>query len=297
MIALLVVLQLAVAPPGDERLVTSTGLRIREAPDAEARVVEKVSLGTVLPCLAQSAPVTVGEHTAPFCKAKNGWYFTALTEPLAEKPKQIDALIEARAAPFKDRFVEPAEWPDVYQVHNLMRIRIDERTGDAKLRARIDELVFVAAHPNVFAKDPRVAGDDSQGDRVKNEAFEKLVSDAKAGASGPVLEDAAWALYQHGLGGECEGYAPCVIGRLDRTACRFLRTVGFPENNARAAKAIDDVVETLQSRTEPIADGGDVKREALLELAKVRDCVQRAEAGDVARARRLVDEAIARWKK
>lgn len=289
------------ATTGD-RLVTGTGLRLRAAPDANAKIVERVPLGTVLPCLEESPPVTVGEATAPFCKTSKGWYFTALTEPALPADKraaQIDALIDARARALgaPGGSVDKDAWPDVYALHDLMRRRIDARTApEEKLRARIAELVFVAAHPHVFDKDPRVVGDDSQGPRVKNAAFEELVRAAKGTSA---HEEAAWALYQHGMGGECEGDPVCILIRLDRTACKFL--ADFPSGD-RAAKAIDDVKETLSSlqpgsdAASPLANDAALKADARAQLAKVRACVERAKSGDVAAAGKLVDETERAWK-
>lgn len=299
-----VALTCALAPPEppstarSERLVTGTGLRLRVAPDANAKIVERVPLGVVLPCLEESKPVTVGEATAPFCKTAKGWYFTALTDSAApvgaQRAAQIDALITARADALRDKPSAEAEWPDVYALNDLMRRRIDERAGDDKLRARVAELVFVASQPHVFSKDPRVLRDDSQGPRVANKAFEDLARAAKGTGA---HEEAAWALYQHGLGGECEGDPVCILIRLDRTACTFVAQ--FPTGD-HAAKAVDDVNETLAwlhgDAASPLANDAALKADARAQLAKVRACVERAHSGDVAKARKHVDDTERKWK-
>jgi hypothetical protein len=291
MLALALILALA-APSSGERLVTGTGLRVRAAPDANAAIVERVPLGTILPCLEESAPVTVGEATAPFCKTPKGWYFTALTEPALppeKRAEQIDALIDTRTRALGEGRVDKAAWPDVYALNDLMRRRIDARTNlDDKMRARIAELQLVARYPDVFDKDPRVVRDESQGPRVANNAFEELVRAAKGTSA---HEDAAWALYQHGMGGECEGDPVCILIRLDRTACAFLSA--FPSGD-RAAKAIDDVNETLGS-LEPISDPA-FKADARTQLAKVRACVERAKSGDTAKSRKLLEDTERAWK-
>lgn len=285
------------APSAEARLVTGTGLRLRAAPDPRAAIVERVPLGTALPCLETSAPVRVGETTAPFCKTEKGWYFTALTEPLAtdrvRRDAQVDALIAARVeALAQQRHVDQATWPDLYELHNLMRARIDARSGDDKLRARIAELTFVAAHPNVFEKDPRVIADDSQGPRIKNEAFEELVAASKGTSA---HEEAAWALAQHGLGGECEGDVVCELIRIERTTCRFI--THFP-SGARAAKAVDEIATDLESQRDdaPPRDAA-MKKDALTVLARVKACVQAsAESPGRRRALDAIAGAEKRWK-
>ena len=278
------------------RLVTGTGLRLRAAPEADAAVIDKIALGSVLPCLQQSKPVTIGAQTAPFCQMERGWYFTALTEPVqSDRAAQLDRLIDKRAGELASD-VTKDRWPDIYQVHALMFRRIADRSGEQKLAARLVELSFVSAHANAFHADPRVAADDSQGPRVKNEAFEQLVKNAKGTAA---HEDAAWALYQHGWGGECEGYLPCVLTRAHRTACTFLAS--FPKGE-RARLAVADIITTLKQQaaleatndvTDPSpssaaagesASARQVKQEARAALLQLESCVKKAQSGDVKKA-------------
>lgn len=297
MLALALVL-LAAPPVPPQRLVTGTGLRIRAAPEASAAVVEKVALGSVLPCLEESPPVAIGERTASFCRMERGWYFTALTEPLqSDRFAQVDRLIEARTRELPEGVAEE-RWPDVYQLHMMMLRRIDERSGVGKLKARLAELSFVATHASAFHADPRVVGDDSQGPRVKNSAFEKMVKDAKGTAA---HEDATWALYQHGWGGECEGDPPCVLGRAHGTACTFLAS--FPKGE-RARLAVADIIETLVSQAEFDArNGQDVqpsdaagKQAVLVEVNKLKSCVANAGSGDTKRALELLEKTANRYR-
>ena len=306
---LVLALVLLAASPNPQRLVTGTGLRVRAAPDANAAIVEKIALGSVLACMEESKPVTVGGATASFCKMERGWYFTALTEPVeSDATAQLDRLIDKRAGELGEGVAEDKR-PDVYQVHTLMLRRIEERKGVEKLRARLAELAFVAKHADAFHKDPRVVGDDSQGPRVKNEAFEKLVKEAKGTA---VHEDAAFALYQHGMGGECEGYAPCVYVRALRTACTFL--AAFPEGE-RAQLAVMDIIETVESQTQleatgnpadpspstatlgPSAEAREARKEASTALVKLRRCVEDTKTEGKQRALDVIDAAIARSSK
>lgn len=308
-------LVLLAASPNPQRLVTGTGLRVRAAPDANAAIVQKIPLGSVLACIEESKPVTVGGATASFCKMEKGWYFTALTEPLeSDAAAQLDRLIDKRAGELGEGVPEEKR-PDVYQVHTLMLRRSEERTGVERLKARLAELAFVAKHADAFDKDPRVARDDSQGPRVKNEAFETLVKEAKGT---PVHEDAAFALYQHGMGGECEGYAPCVYMRALRTACAFLAS--FPEGE-RARLAVADIIETVESQLTaeasaaqldptgnpadpspstatlgPSAEARAARKEASTELVKLRRCVENTKADGKQKARAAIDMAIARSK-
>lgn len=287
MLSLLLALALA---PGPDRMVSGTGLRLREAPEASADVVDRAPLGARLSCLEESKPVTVGTTTAPFCKTLTpkgpAWYFTPLTEPMAADAAAQRAHIAERAA---TALGEPAafakeRWPDVYEVHALLK-------SLPGLSAKIAEARFVAGFANAFAGDARVEQDYAQGARLRNDVFEQLLAEAKGK---PEHEAAAWALYQHGWGGECEGEPSCVLSRLHGTSCRYLEAFAAGEH---AVAAVSDITETANQLREllvqfPIGDDADakaVRTGALEQLARVRQCTRAARAGDRAKAGAALD--------
>jgi hypothetical protein len=303
----------ASALPTADRLITAAGVRLRVAPTADAAIVQKLDIGVVLPCTEQSAPVTIGKVTAPFCKTDAGWYFTGVTEVAETGPAlaaQIDRLLAARAKDLSetDTF-DKTKWPDVYAVHQLFLRCVKERTGDDKARAQVAELVFVAQHADAFHADPRVYRDESQGLRVKDEAFAALVTGTKNKNSG-AADDAAWAQYQHGYPGECEGYTPCVLHRLYNTGCGYLAAVPTGRHANEVLVDIADVLASLAefeaSNTGPIEspsdairakdqDGINTRTEARAIITKLLTCIDATKLPSTTKARSVLQAARERY--
>lgn len=264
----LLILSLALAIAPAERVVSGTGLRLRERPDASAPLVGKATIGTVLGCVEETAPATIGGKTATWCKApKGGYYFTAHTEPReADLEVQRLAIAERALAALGDDVGDDRR-ADLYEIHMLA-------ASLRSLPARLFEAELVGKHVAFFEKDKRVVQDDSQGPRMKNEVFEALLQEAKGT---PSHERAAWALAAHGWPGECEGFLACVLARVNDTACRYL--LAFP-SGAHAPRAVELVSLVLEA-------GGDATEEAAEvdeRLKATERCVAAAKAGDVKRA-------------
>jgi hypothetical protein len=248
--ALLAALALAAAA-GDvrstTRITTKTGVRTRAAADPKAAVVDRVPLGTALPCLAESAPVDVDGTTATFCKTKTakgeGWFFTALTALVeADTVFKQDAQLARIAAPYVKELAHAPEarWPDVYEVQSLLARRA-KLLGDAgapgeQVAARVDETAFVARNPAAFASEPRIEADPLQGARMRREALQELLLLSKGTAA---HDDALWLSVTEGSGGECEDEVWCTAIGLTRTSCRYLETYPRGAHAREALLALD----------------------------------------------------------
>jgi hypothetical protein len=246
------------ASTSTERLVISNGMRLRAAPSKDAAIVEKIPIGTVLEC---------SEMKDGFCRTKTGWYFAELTAPVeADREAQMRRLIEKKTDELSTAH-EGSRLADLYEFHRFLLQRIETAPGNnAKLRAKLDELRLVSLAPHAFHADPRVYRDEAQGPRLKRDAMWALVDEAKGT---PIADDAAWMAVQHGHDFECEGYAPCVIGWLDKVECEYLRR--FPEG-AHAKEAVNAIEKTLKGaegiENLPPEDHVIMRNE----LAKVKQC-------------------------
>lgn len=64
----------------NQRIVSSSGLRVRSEADTNSTVVARLPLGATLPCLSRGKEKTIGEMTGAFCQTrpadgKLGYFF------------------------------------------------------------------------------------------------------------------------------------------------------------------------------------------------------------------------------
>jgi hypothetical protein len=283
------------AAPFPPRLVVASGLRVRDAPQPGATLIERVAIGTVLPCLEQSGPVRVGSQVGPFCRTRleggrEGWFFVPLTAELEAAPEaQLDRLVSAKLEELQG--VGEERRSDVYDLHQLALRRIDaaqERPG--KLRAKLDELRLLQAHPDAFHADPRIYRDDAQGLRLRREAIWSLVDEAKGT---PTAEAAGWLAVQHGHDFECEGDPACAVSWLAHVECEYLAR--FPDG-AHAGQALTSFGELADWVAEEAA-ATTPEEELLPLLEKAQQCVAGLKGTTAGDARRALTRAVAAVRK
>jgi hypothetical protein len=255
-----------------ERLVTASGMRVREAPSTDAPVVERVALGRVLRCL---------EQQGDFCRTelpegKVGWFFAPLTEPLAQDAEaQLQRLTDRRFAELAEAGEDRRA--DLFDFHRFLLRRVEQaQTPLGKARARLDELRLVRLHPQVFHGDPRIYRDEAQGHRMKREALWKLVDELRPTAP-EVAEQAAFLAVEHGHDFECEGFIGCMAGWWKRVECEYLER--FPDG-AHANQVLERLRRDAEWMAKEAGAGGEVEPLDKA-LAAARACVSRSRASGV----------------
>lgn len=273
-------------PAVERRLVVSTGLRLRAAPSPDAAIVDKVPIGTVLPCRERSAPVEVGGTKGAFCRAPTGWFFAPLTQEVkGDLTAQVQRLVDERAQQYG--VADEASKADAYEFHRFLLRRVDDATTrESRLQARFDELAFVRVRAEAFSADRRIDAGALQGPRMKNDAIWALVDDAKGS---PIAERAAWIAVEHGVDFECEGYKPCYVALLKDIECAYLGR--FPQG-ARAAEALRRIHETVADALAKPDEHQPMERDDWKSLAGTLEGVRRCVAAAGAKTSRI-DAAIA----
>jgi hypothetical protein len=269
----------APAVAATSRLITASGVRLRQTASTDGAEVARLSIGTVVTELARSpTKVKVGAQEDHWYEVRTsagqqGWVFGAVTQPVdaAGRDAARVALAEQRLK------VAEAPFPDRVDLYNMLVSAVAEAGPAAKPELELLRLLSVR-----YALDAReVSGQQAPGVDAWAKGLEPLVFHDEISASWlvradevwklheqhkatPVADRIAWEAAQTPFGGECEGDATCTLGSLDMAEGRYLRA---SPKGAYVAQALTAIAETagqpyiVQNAAETPAEyRGDLKK-------------------------------------
>lgn len=285
----------AAAPSAPSRLITGAGVRVRAAADAASAEVVKLSLGTVVTELEQSAhKAKVGDKEDVWVRVrtadgKEGWVFGGFTQTVdpAKASEALLALARARSADPKAGFAELADL-----VGALERLAPTVQ-GQVSLEARYLRLVALQAAVSAFEREgSKAAGgkafidahkevfmdEISASYMVGGQAIEDVLKEARGT---PLEEPIQWSAAIWPSGGECEGDPMCVSGRALGDYGEYAKK--FPKG-----PHVKEALDGMKSSFDYIADEADFKeygvekKEMDARLAELEAILKAAAPGDAA---------------
>lgn len=225
-------------------IVNGSAVRLREAPNLNAKEIGKLALGTLVKPL-QKTPTqsTVSGKTAPWYQVQTangiGWVFGGF---LISANNSEDAILTL------SRTKIPAESLDFNEAVTLYNL-VDQAANQSKRRSAKGELelarllflqksldtINMNANASKAEKDAYKAWtnkhqkiafyDEISGGYIVNaDIFWKLADQYK---KDPIGDEIAWRASQQALGGECEGFIGCMSVAAQRTEGEYLKR--FPK--------------------------------------------------------------------
>lgn len=240
------------------RITSASNVRLRASPADSAAVVATLPLGTDLFRLddgAESAAWTRVRTT----NGQDGWLPSRLTRSFTATRRLdvIEAIVNERLARTGDGFATRAELVDLVE-------RTQKETADPETAGRF-ALYWVRAMTGALKAVPLQRGKQppcsdwlaARADKlvyseicaywtVRSNYLWKLQDEHARSSS---ADELAWAAVLNGLPGECEGFIPCHLSRLNRLEGEYLR-------RSALGKHVDEAVARVARVTSSIADLG-----------------------------------------
>ncbi|MEW6128187.1 MAG: SH3 domain-containing protein [Acidobacteriota bacterium] len=275
-------------PTGKSRIIIASNVKARSAPNVNGEEVMKLGIGTIVsegePSL-EKAKIAGKEdywYRVGLPDGKDGWVFGGFTQPFDENKR---AAIYKQIADERLK-LEEMSYADATDLFRFLSSAVKEMKTPADA-ATIELAKLLALHKTALT----IQSDQQEQEPYKtflktNEA--SLIYSEPAGswflntdalwnlhkkyATLPVAERIAWAAAQNPVGGECEGYVPCHVARINITIGRYLKL--YPQG-AHAAEALTQISEEAQSLIEYAKDStekptAEERKEAAPEFAALR---------------------------
>src|SRR5262249_1838133 len=295
-------------------ITVASNVRVRSMPNTTADEVAKLPIGVVVRQLEQSsAKERVANNEDYWYKVsledgKEGWLFGSFTAPFDARNKA--AIYKQLAA---DRLkVENAnfvDWADLSRFLTTAATEVSDKEALAWLElARLLAMRNAAAampidnhnqpplQPWLKANEANLIYSDPAGQWfVKAELFWNL---HKKYSTLPIADQIAWEAANTSLGGECEGYVPCHLSRLNVTSGRYLKL--YPEG-AHISEALDQMQEELQSlieyhNTEKEKPTAEERKDALPEFATFRTTITKVTNTKKAKVLKILTQLESRYR-
>lgn len=259
------------------RIVVASNVRVRSEPNTAATEVTKLQLGVVIRPVEQSkAREKIGNaedfwYRLALADGKEGWVFGAFTMPYDAKDR--DAIYKRIAS---DRLkIENPNFADAADLARFLTAAAKEITEKSALSWV--ELSRLLAMKQAAAAIPIDQQEQSPFKEWLKANEASLVYSEPAGSwlvrsdlfwalqkkyvALPIAGQIAWEGAQNSLPGECEGYPPCHLGRINLTVGKYLQL--YPRG-ARADEALSQIIEELKN----VAEYGALEGKAGAEDAK-----------------------------
>jgi hypothetical protein len=214
------------------RITAASNIRLRATPSESAAVVASLPLGTDL------VQLDTGGEGATWTRVRtagghDGWLPSRLTRPLtpSRRVEVIESIVQERLARKGDTFGPRAELIDLVE-----RAQKDVEDPEAAGRLALD---WVRATTSALEAVPFMRGRQPPyqdwlaaraGSIVYNEPggrwmirVERLWELHDRHARTASADELAWAAVTNGLPGECEGFVPCYVRRLNLLEGEYLR--------------------------------------------------------------------------
>ena len=284
-------------------------------PNTSADEVAKLPIGVVVRQLEQSATkerVANNEdywYKVALADGKEGWIFGSFTAPFDTRNKA--AIYKQLAA---DRLkVENAnfvDWADLSRFLTTAATEVSEKEALAWIElARLLAMRNAAAampidkqnqppfQPWLKANEANLIYSDPAGQWfVKADLFWNL---HKKYSTMAIADQIAWEAANTSLGGECEGYVPCHLSRLNITNGRYLKL--YPQG-AHLEEALNQMQEELQGlieyhNNEKEKPTADERKEALPEFDKLRATLTKITSTKKVKVLQLLTPLEARYRR
>lgn len=233
------------------RITSASNVRLRANPQENAAVVATLPLGTDLFRLddgAESAAWTRVRTT----NGQDGWLPTRLTRSFtaARRLDVIEALVKERLARTGDGFATRVELVDLVE-------RAQKETRDPEVAGRF-ALYWVRAMTGALKGVPFQRGklppykdwlaarteiavcNEICGNWMIRSNHLWMLHDAHARSSS--ADELAWAAVLNGLPGECEGFIPCHLRRLNLLEGEYLRRSALGQHVDEVVARVADVM-------------------------------------------------------
>ena len=301
---------------GRPLIVTASGARLRERPDANSAEVGRLQLGLVVRELERSAERSrVGSteafwHMVSAPSGVRGWVFGGLVAPFdpARRDETYLKLASERVANAAATFAELSELvrfldravKQVTRREALAELELTRLVALARTLANIplEELEKPPYKTWVTEHEPEIVYSEPAGQWfVRAERLWGLQQKYRAL---PVAERAAWEAAQTPLPGECEGYLPCYLYGQTETNGRYLKL--YPRG-AHADAALSELAEFFGHVAEDLRGSNSVyevppddRANFRKSVAALRAQLALAPAAKKARVLELLDEVARRFR-
>lgn len=284
------------------RIITGSNVRVRQEPDLSAPEIARLKLGTIVWELEKTTQQqTIGQmqdywyHVA-LPDGRKGWVFGSLTMPFENEGRAeiYQKITRARLAReklsfsdqmdffyFLERVIKEVEEPEIAAELKFARLLILRRSlGEKQNNPPGFEGWIKEQRANIYHHEP--AGEWF----VSPDLFWKLREEYRVLL---IADDIAWEAANNPLGGECEGYLPCEISRLNQTFGRYLML--YPEGKY-TSKALEALAQHLKFFTENKHDTYDRSDYLILqqELNQLHTTVEKTSGANKAGVLKQLDQ-------
>jgi len=250
-LSLLLLLLLSAAFAESLHIVVGSGVRLRQSPSAKAQEVTRLAFGAIAEERGKSdTQETIGGKQSYWYHialedGQSGWAFGAFLQPFQAEQKETIYRDITRA-----RLQQPigtTEYIDL--VHFLTRAVSEVATPDIKAELEFDRLIALRQSVEMGQQQSFPQLDAWIAEQRAELEFHQLGAFWFVPAINfwrlqetypalPIADEMAWQAVNAPTQGECEGFLPCHVSRLNQTFGRYLELYPAGEHVADALAAI-----------------------------------------------------------
>jgi hypothetical protein len=241
------------------RIITASAVRVRSEPQTTAKEITKLSVGTLVKEISKTdKKEKIGQdqdfwYQVVLADGKQGWVFGGFTESFDESKKEQIYINLVNT-----RLKEKTSFNDQMDLVNFLEKAIKEIKTPATL-GELELGQMLALRQSLYSipsdkddsgqykiwlkkQDARIFYDEIGGSwQVKYDVIWNLQEKYKAL---PIGDKIAWEAASNPLGGECEGYVPCYVTRINLTTGKYLSLYPTGKHSDEALKEITDEFNT-----------------------------------------------------
>ena len=223
------------APSSPVRIITGSNVRVRQEPTTSAKEISKLALGTLVQELGRtSKQETIGNmqdywYQIGFADGQQGWIFGSFTMPYSEAKRDTiyQEITRARLSRDQLNFFDQIDLVR-FLTHASAEVSTPEIAAElklARLRVLRQSLEPLQTPPPEFEEwtqeqQANIYYGEIQGRWL---VWSNLFWDLHAQYQTlPIADDIAWEAAQNPSGGECEGYVPCHLSRINQSYGKYL---------------------------------------------------------------------------
>lgn len=238
------------------RVITGSNVRVRQDPNLSAAEVAKLALGTIVQELGRtSKQETIGNmqdywYQISFADGQQGWIFGSFTRVYSEAQRDeiYHEITQARLsrenlnwfdqidlARFLSRVSEEVSTPQIAAELKLARLRV--------LRQSLEPLETPPPEFEEWTQEQQESiyyGEIQDRWFVWSNLFWELHAEYQ---HLPISDEIAWEAAKNPTGGECEGYVPCHLSRINRSYGTYLSLYPSGEYASQALEAISAILQ------------------------------------------------------
>lgn len=216
-------------------IVIGSGVRLRQTPSAKAQEIARLSFGTIAQELGKSkTQETIGGkqnywYQVSLQDGNAGWVFGAFLQPF--QPEQKAAIYRDITRARLQQQLGAAEYIDL--THFLTRAVGEVATPDVNAELELDRLIALRQSIELGQQqgfpqiDAWIAEQKAELEFHQLGAFWFVPAISfwrlrEAHHALPITDEMAWQAVNAPTQGECEGFLPCHVSRLNQTFGRYL---------------------------------------------------------------------------